>query len=290
MNHKIGTALTLTLTLSASVAVGQPHASADDPWTTVAEDGWWTLEDGRRFDLSRGLKVLRHAETGHERIVPQAYGTASQTFETIPFSAFLPSSSSVLWTQDLSSGYGERVGSGPVFFAYAPLQVQSGLRIVGIELEACDETSNGSLTVALQRCPVFVEDSCTVTGGASVSTGFEAASGCSLYFNPTDGSHTIDNRNNVYILNVADVSSGGGDLRLRSVRLFLQRQVSPPPATATFDDVPTGHLFFQHIEALAASAITAGCDPGNFCPDAPLTRGQMAVFLAKALGLHWPDL
>ena len=24
------------------------------------------------------------------------------------------------------------------------------------------------------------------------------------------------------------------------------------------------------------------------CPDAPLTRGQMAVFLAKALGLQWP--
>ena len=24
-------------------------------------------------------------------------------------------------------------------------------------------------------------------------------------------------------------------------------------------------------------------------PDAPLTRGQMAVFLAAAFGLHWPN-
>jgi hypothetical protein len=32
---------------------------------------------------------------------------------------------------------------------------------------------------------------------------------------------------------------------------------------------------------------TAGCGGGNYCPDAPLTRGQMAAFLSKALGLHF---
>ena len=79
-----------------------------------------------------------------------------------------------------------------------------------------------------------------------------------------------------------------GAIRLRSVRLQFRRQVSPAPVSATFGDVPTGHPFFQFVEALAASGITAGCGSGNYCPDAPLTRGQMAVFLAKALGLHWP--
>lgn len=67
-----------------------------------------------------------------------------------------------------------------------------------------------------------------------------------------------------------------------------RRSISPSPAEATFNDVPTSHLFFQFVEALAASGITAGCGSGNYCPDSPLTRGQMAVFLAKALGLHWP--
>lgn len=57
---------------------------------------------------------------------------------------------------------------------------------------------------------------------------------------------------------------------------------------ASFGDVPTGHPFFQFVEALADSGITAGCGSGNYCPDLPLTRGQMAVFLSKALGLHWP--
>jgi len=74
---------------------------------------------------------------------------------------------------------------------------------------------------------------------------------------------------------------------IASVRANWRRQVSPAPAVATFNDVPTGHPQFQFIEALAASGITAGCGPGNYCPNANLTRGQMAVFLAKALGLHW---
>jgi hypothetical protein len=38
------------------------------------------------------------------------------------------------------------------------------------------------------------------------------------------------------------------------------------------------------IEELAAAGITAGCGPGNFCPDVPLTRAQMAVFIESALG------
>jgi hypothetical protein len=67
-----------------------------------------------------------------------------------------------------------------------------------------------------------------------------------------------------------------------------RRSVSPAPPEATFNDVPTSHPFFQFIEALAISGITAGCGTGIYCPDNPVTRGQMAVFLAKALGLHWP--
>jgi len=73
------------------------------------------------------------------------------------------------------------------------------------------------------------------------------------------------------------------------VEIWWHRTVSPAPAVATFADVPTSHVFFQFVEALAASGITGGCGGGNFCPDAPVTRGQMAVFLAKALGLHFPD-
>jgi hypothetical protein len=71
--------------------------------------------------------------------------------------------------------------------------------------------------------------------------------------------------------------------------VWWRRSVSPAPGIASFNDVPTGHPYFQFVEALAASGITAGCGSGNYCPDNPVTRGQMAVFLSKALGLNWPN-
>ena len=87
----------------------------------------------------------------------------------------------------------------------------------------------------------------------------------------------------------AEITDSTAATSFGGVRLFYKLRVSPAPAVATFADVPTTHGLFQFVEALAASGISGGCGGGNFCPDAPLTRGQMAVFLAAALGLHFPN-
>jgi S-layer homology domain len=92
----------------------------------------------------------------------------------------------------------------------------------------------------------------------------------------------------VHRLRVDMTETGEGRLALGAVRINWRRKVSPAPSEPSFADVPTDHPFFQYIQALYASEVTAGCSEENFCPNAPLTRGQMAVFLAKALGLHWP--
>jgi len=84
------------------------------------------------------------------------------------------------------------------------------------------------------------------------------------------------------------INGATGTLTIRKLQVTWMRQVSPAPAAATFTDVPTDDSRFRFVEALARSGVTAGCGNGNYCPDAPLTRGQMAVFLAKALGLQWP--
>jgi hypothetical protein len=57
----------------------------------------------------------------------------------------------------------------------------------------------------------------------------------------------------------------------------------PPPATGTvFADVPANAFAAAWIERLADEGITAGCGSGaNFCPNSPVTRAQMAVFLLK---------
>ena len=56
----------------------------------------------------------------------------------------------------------------------------------------------------------------------------------------------------------------------------------PPPATGTaFPDVPAGNPFARWIEELAREGVTGGCGGGLYCPDNPVTRQQMAVFLLK---------
>jgi uncharacterized delta-60 repeat protein len=71
---------------------------------------------------------------------------------------------------------------------------------------------------------------------------------------------------------------------------FLQRAVPLPypagdPDSFSDDD---GSVFESDIEALAASGVTRGCAEELFCPSAPVTRGQMAAFLVRALGLERP--
>lgn len=66
---------------------------------------------------------------------------------------------------------------------------------------------------------------------------------------------------------------------------FLVRALDLDPASETFIDTK-GHIFEDDIAALAGAAITRGCNPpdnSRFCPDQPVTRGQMAAFLNRAL-------
>jgi len=59
---------------------------------------------------------------------------------------------------------------------------------------------------------------------------------------------------------------------------------TPTECTGLFGDVPVGHPFCGFIERLAVNGITGGCKASDFCPDAPVTRGQMAAFIEAALG------
>ncbi len=73
-----------------------------------------------------------------------------------------------------------------------------------------------------------------------------------------------------------------GEMATFLVRAF--RLAAAP--SAGFADTG-GHGHAADIDALAAANITQGCDvdPARFCPDDSVTRGEMATFLARALGL-----
>ena len=60
---------------------------------------------------------------------------------------------------------------------------------------------------------------------------------------------------------------------------------TPPAAVGVFSDVPTDYWAAAWIEQLAADGVTSGCGGGNYCPDAGVTRAQMAIFLIKTYSL-----
>jgi hypothetical protein len=62
----------------------------------------------------------------------------------------------------------------------------------------------------------------------------------------------------------------------------LSAATRPRGWMADFLDVPQTHMFHDAIERLFRSAVTMGCGGGNFCPDDPVTRAQMAAFLLRA--------
>jgi hypothetical protein len=68
---------------------------------------------------------------------------------------------------------------------------------------------------------------------------------------------------------------------------FLTRSLLLPPAADDYFTDDEGSVFESVINSLAEAGITLGCNPPDndqFCPDDPVTRGQMAAFLVRGYG------
>jgi hypothetical protein len=228
-------------------------------------------------DLSDRLPLLT------KRVDPRAYGVQDFTFITISATSFLPSSNDVGFgvpAYFTSPGLGRFCQPGKGIHYYASLHVPAGavIEFIGLNTTTNTDAVYGIALLARNR---FANIS------ALVAYSVPAHGWDTDYAGPL-GIQVADNQDIEYVIDVEQAPSQDYQY-FGWVEVWWRRTVSPAPDTATFNDVPTSHPFFQFIEALYASGITAGCGNGNFCPDGPLTRGQMAVFLAKALGLHWPN-
>jgi hypothetical protein len=218
------------------------------------------------------------------QIAPNTYGTQSETSKTISAYDFQPLSSTMTWGDYFQSRYVSN-GNGCCFFAGVDLP--NGAVITALQIDGCDDDPGaGELDVAIETCGAAAGSQC---GGVVAFIYTAGNPGCQRFRTNISPPLVVDNTAGPFFIQVGNPGNLTGLVKFRAVQIFYKLQVSPPPNTATFGDVPTTHLFYQYIEALAAAGITAGCGGGNFCPDAALTRGQMAVFLSKALGLHWPN-
>lgn len=224
--------------------------------------------------------------------VPNAFGIQDEGIVTIPGYAFDGVNTTTTRDYDFLTGQVWKTAGNCCL--YAPVVgLPNGANITQIVWYIKDNSTTGDFIGNLIR---HTADSSIGTGQNREflhnSTG--SVSGQGLVFANADIDHLLRadfGSGNVEVANYvlqASFPDNTGDVALQQVRILWRRQVSPAPGSATFNDVPTSHPFFQFVEALADSGITGGCGGGNYCPNDPVTRGQMAVFLSAALGLHWP--
>jgi hypothetical protein len=208
------------------------------------------------------------------------WGTKSLIIQRAHAYAFAPSFS----TQGVGvfqNGRYATTGAGAKEFI-APLELPSGALVESIALLACED-GTGTVTGSLDE--IALGDLATVNPLLSIAT--QSGQGCQdpgvIALSP----FTIDNHFHLYQLRIVINGPAGSGLRFYDISVGYHLQISPAPASPTFGDVPVTHTYFRAIEALAASGITGGCGNGNYCPNQFVTRGEMAVFFARALGLFF---
>lgn len=251
-------AIPLTAAIGLTLAIGSPAAQADEIYGTGQQ---WMVISAAEFHASEPSCALEY------------YGNYAYTRPTL---------CSGSW-----AGYYEH-----------PLHLPEGAKIYAIRLLAYDNDAANDVSLSIQRVTMTPYGA---GSGSSYSYGQVANSAVSTAGQQTDmqgpQSYSINQTFDTYDYPATNaavfyslrmiIPASTTNLRAHSVHVYWQRQSAPAPATASFSDVPTSNPFFNDVEQLRKSGITSGCGGGNFCPDSPVTRGQMAAFLNRAFGLHW---
>ena len=94
-------------------------------------------------------------------------------------------------------------------------------------------------------------------------------------------------------LHYAGISLGCGDgnfcpgnvVNRDQMASFLARALNLPASGTNYFSDDDGSIHEPDINRIAAAGITLGCAAGRYCPGDPVTRAEMASFLARALSL-----
>jgi hypothetical protein len=263
---------------------------------------WDTFLGATGFDYGNGIAV---DGGGNVYVAGQSQTTWGSPIRAFTggydaFAAKLDSSGALIWNAFLGgSGYEEGAGiavdgSGNVYVTGksdatwgGPVRAYSGgwdafVAKVGI-------TPPGALTKATPASGGFVTTTPTLTWSSSAgATSYEYCydttnnNSCDASWVSAGGSTSVGlsglTNNRTYYWQVrARNADGTTEADSGTWWSFTARN-------QTFADVPIDHTLWAYIEAMYNSGITTGCgvSPLIYCPENPVTRASMAVFLLRA--------
>ena len=236
-------------------------------------------------DSKKGAAKPQPAAKASGKMSRETYGTTAESYYRMGAAEFTGmevagvDSWTDVWYSTAGNLYRRYGQADQAYFIGVP-HLPAGAKLTYLELDDC---GGDTATVHLYLY------NCDYTGdcGAAPAATIDATAGCGADTQDISGLNIeVDNFTGQILLRVVTDASDGSN-SFAGVIIGYLLQVSPAPAVATFPDVPTSDFGFQYVEALVASGITGGCGNGLYCPDSFVTRRQMAIFIAKALGLHF---
>jgi serine protease AprX len=135
---------------------------------------------------------------------------------------------------------------------------------------------------SVAACP-FAAPVIEVAGSVPPSTGSLSASSSSGPGHADTWTLTGGSLDSGQGTNAISFTSGdpGTTMRFQLADALADCQVAAADALVSVDflDVPPSNPFHDFVNTVARDGVTSGCGGGDFCPGAPVTRAQMAVFL-----------
>jgi uncharacterized repeat protein (TIGR03803 family) len=243
------------------------------------------------FDYADGARPWARLTEGSDGAL---YGTASEggyggagvVFRLL-LGAATPSLTAIAPTS------GRAAGGTPVLIRGEHLFHATGVSFGGVPATAPFVTDQAAIhSVSPPLAPGALYD-VTVEGGPGLAA--DSATLPAAWFadfSDVDQTDTFHSYVETIVRNGITAGCGGGNYcrnasvtRAQMAVFLLKAQHGaayvPPVCQGAFPDVACPSLFADWIEQLAAEGVTAGCGGGLYCPDAAVTRRQMAVFLLK---------
>jgi hypothetical protein len=219
---------------------------------------------------------------------PQGSSLGGTFVSPVKFTGRLSSTAPVLTYN--SFHYYNSPGSASALRYFAQLDVPTGGLVNGMTCIFNDTSTTTDVGFSLQKYSTDFSVSPPTRTGTTLASGASSGNaGIGFQALSLTTPETISVFDGVWLVTSYHLALDvAGDTSFGGCWVWWRRQVKAAPATATFTDVPTTNGQFRFVEALVSSGVTSGCGGGNYCPDSPVTRGQMAVFLSVALGLNFP--
>src|SRR5450631_3770232 len=194
--------------------------------------------------ISLTIALIVAGANGQQASVPE-FGTTNLTYYRVGTTEFKAYAGGEAY---FDSGWDLWTAGGTGWFNATP-HLPNGALLTYLELDYCDTNTAGLyLLLGFQSCNPIM-GSCQSAGLGNIAS-TPQPNGAPCTFATRTLNHTVNNATELLSL---FVQFGAFDEtnRLRGVVIGYKLQVSPAPATPTFNDVPTTDPGFQFIEALA---------------------------------------